>query len=240
MPLSSPARRPHRSAPWWRRLAAGLAVAVAVLPCASLAGEVLAAPPAQPDAAGRYLFYLHGAALELGTRHADRYDYRGILEALAQRGFTTIGEVRGVTDNDDYADKIAAQVRALLAAGVPASRITVAGHSKGGDITLRIMARLANPELGYVNLAGCGVSPRQRRQIARLAERLGATPSGYLLSIFDRRDAIAGSCEVLLKALPEATRREQVLNTGGGHELFYQPDPVWLDPLQTWAEHRAL
>lgn len=227
-----------RRVPAWHRLVAGLALLA--LPLASVGGEVFSTPPAQPDPAGRYLFYLHGAALELGGRQADKYDYRGILDALAQRGFIVIGEVRGMTDNDDYADKIATQVRTLLTAGVPASHITVAGHSKGGDITLRIMARLANPDLAFANLAGCGISPRQQRQLARFAEKLAATPSGHLLSIYDRRDAIAGSCEILHKELPEATRRELPLDTGGGHELFYRPDPVWLDPLQAWAEMRAL
>jgi tetratricopeptide (TPR) repeat protein len=30
----------------------------------------------------------------------------------------------------------------------------------------------------------------------------------------------------------------RVLDTGGGHELFYSPKAEWLDILQAWAERR--
>jgi hypothetical protein len=122
----------------------------------AFAGIVEKNVPDVIDSSAKYLFYMHGFAIEQGGPRARSYDYSGILKELEKRGFVVIGEERSRVKNDVYAEKVSGQVRKLLAAGVPAKNITVAGHSKGGMITMLVMSMLANPEIAYVNFAGCG------------------------------------------------------------------------------------
>ena len=131
-------------------------LAIFALSAPAVAGTVEKDVPDAIDSSAKYLFYMHGFAIERGGPRARSYDYSGILKELAKRGFVVIGEERSRVRNDVYANKVAGQVRKLLAAGVPAKNITVAGHSKGGMITMLVMSMLANPEIAYVNFAGCG------------------------------------------------------------------------------------
>lgn len=108
-----------------------LGLAVFALSAPAFAGSVNGDVPAAIDPGARYLFYMHGIAIERGGQRARAYDYSGVLEALSMRGFVVIGERRNPVKSGEYAEKIAGQVRTLLAAGVPAAKITVAGHSKG-------------------------------------------------------------------------------------------------------------
>src|SRR5436190_2181646 len=105
--------------------------------------------PATVDPGAKYLFYMHGLAIERGGRRAESYNYSGILKELANRGFVVIGEERSAVRSDVYAEKVGAQVKRLLAAGVPAKNITVAGHSKGGMISMLVMTTLAEPDIAY-------------------------------------------------------------------------------------------
>ncbi|MCF8151541.1 MAG: hypothetical protein K9K30_13630 [Burkholderiaceae bacterium] len=218
----------------------GLPILIAMLVAAPpvFTGSVESEVPAVIDPGARYMFYMHGLAIERGGSRARNYDYAGILSELAKRGFVVIGESRSAVKNEAYADKIAGQARALLGAGVPARNITVAGHSKGGMITLLVMANLANPEVAYVNFAGCGREGSGFNGHLRFAERDAASARGKLLSAYDRGDQIAGSCQPALDRMSKATVTERVLDLGGGHELFYAPDAGWLDILQAWAERR--
>src|SRR3954470_3326224 len=99
-----------------------------------LAVIALAAPtiltdvPARPDPQGRYTFYLHGRLIEMQGRNAvskdfGRYQYDEILGALAATGRTVIAEVRTTDAGQEFVDKVAAQVKALRAAGVPGEHI---------------------------------------------------------------------------------------------------------------------
>jgi hypothetical protein len=106
--------------------------------------------------------------------------------------------------------------------GVPASRIAVAGHSKGGMIALRAAALLEDPrfsEIRWVLLAGC--FPDRERDL-RLPERS--------LSLFDVSDRLAVSCQPWMR--PSSTERQ--FDTGLGHGLFYRPDTAWLTALTDW------
>ncbi len=212
----------------------GIAAVAACMP--AVAGAVLTDVPDAIDSGARYVFYMHGLAIEQGGPRARSYDYSGILEALEKRGFVVIGEARSRVRNDVYAEKVAAQVRKLLAAGVPAKNITVAGHSKGGMITMLVMTMLANPEIAYVNFAGCGREGTGFGGAAQFAQNRASKARGHLLSAYDRSDRIAGSCKPALDQMSNAVVVERVLEIGGGHELFYTPKSDWLDVLQTWAE----
>lgn len=204
----------------------------------AVAGTVEKDVPDAIDTSARYLFYMHGFAIEQGGPRARSYDYSGILKELAKRGFIVIGEERSRVKNDVYAEKVTGQVRKLLAAGVPANNITVAGHSKGGMITMLVMSMLANPEIVYVNFAGCGREGSGFGGHLQFAENLASMARGQLLSAYDKSDQIAGSCKPALDKMSHAVVTERVLDIGGGHELFYTPKAEWLDILQAWAERR--
>lgn len=217
----------------WLITVAGFIVATPVR-----AGTVETDVPAAIDPGARYMFYMHGLAIEQGGQRASSYDFAGIQAALAKRGFVVIGESRGRVGNEAYARKVAGQVRALLSAGVPAGNITVAGHSKGGMITLLVMAQLANPDIAYVNFAGCGREGGGFKGYLRFARDQAAGARGRLLSAYDGSDRVAGTCKAALDRMADATVMERVLDIGGGHELFYSANSEWLDILQAWAERK--
>jgi hypothetical protein len=213
---------------------------LAVLASASpaVAGSVQKDVPETIDPSAKYIFYMHGFAIEQGGARAAGYNYSGILKEIAKRGFVVIGEERGKVRNDVYAQKVAGQVKKLMAAGVPAGNITVAGHSKGGMITMIVMAMLAEPDMAYVNFAGCGREGSGFEGYLQFAERRALTAQGHLLSAYDKNDQIAGSCKPALEKMSKAKVTERVLEIGGGHEVFYTPKAAWLDILQAWAERR--
>jgi hypothetical protein len=76
------------------------------------------------------VLYLHGRILEEQGPQAvspdfGRYEYDAVLRALADRGFTVIGQVRPRGTGPEYAHQVVAQVRRLLEAGVPPGNVTV-------------------------------------------------------------------------------------------------------------------
>ena len=204
----------------------------------SSTGSVYKDVPSVIDPSGKYIFYMHGFAIEQGGSRAKSYDYSAILNELSRRGFVVIGEERSRVKNEVYAEKVAGQVRKLLAAGVPARNITVGGHSKGGMITMLVMPILTDPDIAYVDFAGCGREGSGFDGYLQFAKHGASKARGHLLSAYDRSDRIAGSCKLALDKMTNATVTERVLDIGGGHELFYTPKPEWLNILQEWAERR--
>lgn len=214
----------------------GVVAATASVP--ANAGAVHKDAPGSVDPNAKYLFYMHGAVIEHGGPQARTYNYSGILKALAARGFEVIGEERSQVRSEEYAEKVAGQVKQLLDAGVPAKNITVAGHSKGGMIAMFVMVMIRNPEIAYVNFAGCGKPGGGLAVYSRFAENRAAKARGRFLSAYDKNDQIAGSCKEAMEKMVNATVMERVLDNGRGHELFYNPSAEWLDILQAWAERQ--
>jgi hypothetical protein len=220
-------------------LASAVAMAALLLASsqvAATAGGVLSRLPQRIDPRASYLIYLHGRIVEEHGPHPTdprfgAYDYQGILDALAARGFTVVGEVRPRgTDIGAYAGHVVAQVRALLAAGVPPRHIAVVGFSKGGSIALVAASLLHHPEVRFVSLAGCG---------DWLFQRFKLDLSGPVLSLYDEADDLATSCSSVLSAGGNSSlRREILLHVGRGHGTFYRPDRAWLDPLTAWLAVR--
>lgn len=214
------------------------ALALTALICAAVHGS--AAPgsvhndvPPSIDPAGRYLIYLHGRILEVQGRNAvspefGRYEYDAILKALADKGLVVISEVRGGDAGPAYAKKVAGQVRRLMAGGVPASHITVAGFSKGGSLARATSAELGNPSVNFVIMAGCGRGAAEPSAAGRL--------KGRMLSLYDASDEMAGSCRRLFA--PGMQTKEVKLTTGLRHGLFFRPRPEWLDLAADWARPR--
>jgi hypothetical protein len=209
-----------------------LVLLLLLLPAAATAtGAVLSVLPKPIDPKGDYLLYLHGRIIEEeGPRPTSPrfgvYEYRQILDIFASRGFTVISEVRPKgTDVAAYAKKVAGQVRALRAAGVPPERIAVVGFSKGGGITLAAASELRDqPRVRFVSLAGCG------------GGRKLDLPQP-ILSLRDSVDDLSTSCGEGFSASPPrglAEHREIVLHVGRGHGTFYRPDPAWVEPIIAW------
>lgn len=198
------------------------------------AGEVLDSPPPQPDTAKKYLFYMHG-------RHVERrgpngaYEIGAILGRLAKEELIVIGEVRSDTNPRSYSGIISTQVTALLDAGVPAKNITVAGHSRGGFMTMLSSARLQNKSVKFAVLAGCGIVGSEfRRSYERFSNRRARNMLGRFLVVWDADDDVTRECDLAMKKA-DVEFRNLEFNTGKGHRLFYRPDPIWIEPLANFA-----
>ena len=194
--------------------------------------QIFAEVPAEIDPGARYLIYLHGAIIETqGVRPTHPrfgvYEYQGILEFLAARGFVVISEARPArADGTVYAAKVVRQVEALLAAGVPPEHVTVVGFSKGGGIAITASSLLANDRLNFVFMGACGPWYESRPEIV---------PRGRLLGLREASDELVGPCETLFDRAAGGERREVVTELGGGHGAFYRPNPEWVDPVVEWA-----
>jgi hypothetical protein len=197
-------------------------------------GRVTSDLPQAIRADETYVFYLHGAIVEdQGMRPVSPefgvYEYEEILDALAAEGFVVISEprTRG-TDGREYARKLVGQIEELLAAGVPARRISVVGFSKGGGIAVVVSSLLGNEDVRFVFLATCA---SWIRNVPELILR------GHILSIYEESDPIGRSCEAALadsEIRPEF--KELKLQLGERHGTFYRPRPEWLDPVVEWIK----
>ncbi|MDP6644545.1 MAG: hypothetical protein QGF16_10765 [Rhodospirillales bacterium] len=200
----------------------------------SHAGDITATAPPAPDKSSKYLFYMHGGYPERrgGT---GEYDYQGIIEKFASMGFHVIGEVRGQTMPPRYARQIARQVNQLLNAGVPAANITVAGHSKGGLMTLMTSTFVGRDDIKYGVMAACAPrGSRFHRSYRRFMQNLASGIRGRFLVAWDVSDDVAGNCDQALE-MGSAKYRNKVFKTGEGHRLFYNPSDNWMKELATLA-----
>jgi len=224
-----------------RGLSVGLLAFWLIMPT-TLQAEVFARVPKKIDPQKQYLFYLHGAWIErngLQRPHPQfgEYAYKAIVSALEERGFSVISEARRQRVSlSAYADFVSEQVSALLQAGVPAEKITVVGHSKGGVMALAVASRLRQAELNYAILAGCGIEgTRFGRSYERFVADEASLLKGRLLSLYDAEDAFSGSCSAAFSAATGLITRETRFQTGKGHGLFYQPEAEWIDEVTRWA-----
>jgi len=206
------------------------------------AGSIHQDVPADLDPNARFLIYLHGTWPETSPvsephpRHG-LFEYEDILEALADEDFVVISELRrNRTDPRSYArTRVVAQVAALVAGGVPAQQITVAGFSKGGFMSLLVSAMANEPGLNLVNMAGCG-----ERQFRRIYETVlsdeAAHMKGRMLSLYDKRDPVAGTCAEAKAQASGLVFEEEELSIGAGHGSFYSPHSQWVDRVSAWAK----
>jgi hypothetical protein len=188
--------------------------------------------PDKIDTKAKFLFYLHGRIVEIkGIRPISEkygaYEYEKIIEALKNRGFIVISEARGRnTHAGQYAQKVVSQVNRLLEAGVPSSHITVVGASKGAFIAMIVSTNLQNKEVNYVFLAGCSDSIR----------KFDLNFYGNILSIYDEKDQLVGSCQSFFKQSTGINRHKEImLKVGTGHGIVYKPLKEWIDPVVQWA-----
>jgi hypothetical protein len=205
--------------------------AVVISLAAILATSVRAAEPAygMPETinpAASYLFFHHNYYVETKGVNGD-CKYYDILKTFADKGYTVISEIRPKDVSViEYGKKAADDVRKLLAAGVPPEKITVAGHSKGGVIVLQVAAQLENPKINYTILAGCGIKGLEKGY-----PDFG-TLKGNFLSLYAASDKVAGSCgPAFTQAREGFSAKEVVLDNPAGHQLFFKPLNLWVEPV---------
>lgn len=186
--------------------------------------------PSSIDPAKRYLFYFHPGFVDRAGVHANfapygRYDYAGILRALQGEGFTVISEVR---TKDRYwnaeAEAALPNVRKLLAAGVPAKNITLAGFSKGAVIALMMASKIGDPELRVIGMATCSKQWRPDEESAFRAIK----PAGRILLMGDSNDTLSVPCGL-------ATATEKAFHEGLGFGFFFTPREAWVKAAGEWA-----
>ena len=217
-----------------------LAMTILARSAAGVDRAIYADVPPTIDPAARYLFHMHGRAIEVQGPTAKTpwgtYTYNEIVGAFADHGFVVITEVRPPTTQlAPYATIVGGQVAKLLAAGVPPENITVTGFSKGGAIAVLTTAMIGNPRVSFVLMGGC-LLPGGGRTPADLAA-IGR-PQGRIFSIYDEGDSEAGSCASNFAEKPGVTFKETLMHENRGHGLFITPNKVWLDPAVNWALHR--
>lgn len=198
--------------------------------------SILQHVPDHPDHSSHYLFYLHGLIVEeAGIRPKSEehgyYEYQLILDTLARHGFTVISEAREKgTQVLAYAERIASEIRQLLAGGVSPANITVVGASKGGIISAYVSTMLMDKNLNYAILSGlfekCLVDDNLRLygnvlSIHDRADKQSMTPALY----FQRSEGLGKFTAI-------------VLSLDIGHGLIYRPYREWIDPLLAWVKTR--
>jgi hypothetical protein len=187
------------------------------------------------QAAEKHLLYLHGCCIKSNNDPKVRA-YETIVQGLKSAGFNVSFELHTADSYDSnfhamaYAEKIASQVRDLLAKGIAAEDITVAGYSLGSRITLVASGLIANPKVNFVLIAGCPIKETIPIDYSKV--------KGRVLSIRDTKDEKFASCD---GRLPKGiTYKEIVLKSGEGHAVFRQTDEkylkLWKEPLVAWSK----
>ena len=204
---------------------------VALLALSVRAAETTYGMPATINPSASYLFFHHNYYVETKGVGGD-CKYYDILKALTDKGYTVISEIRPKDVSVvEYGEKAAADVRKLLDGGVPPEKITVAGHSKGGVITLQVAAQLKNTKISYAILAGCGIKGLEKGY-----PDFG-TLKGNFLSLYAASDKIAGSCGPAFTQVREGfSAKEIVLDNPAGHQLFFKPVDIWVEPVVGWLK----
>jgi hypothetical protein len=189
--------------------------------------------PSTVNPSANYLFYFHNYYVETKGTDGD-CKYYDILKTFTDKGFIVISEIRPKDASVvDYANKAAANIQKLLDAGIPPENITVAGHSKGGVIAIQVASLLEKPKVNYVIMAGCGIKGLEKSypDYSRL--------KGNLLSVYAASDKVAGSCSSAFShAKQGATFKEIALESPAGHQLFFKPTGVWVEPVTAWLAHK--
>lgn len=218
-------------------LTLGLASAAAATPDALPGTPRKWGLPEKIDPKAYYLFYLHGKIVEDQGPEAvspefGPYRFQGIVDAFKAKEFVVIGEIRPKgTDGAKFAKRVTQQVRMLIAKGVPAEHIAVIGASKGAGIALLVSDQLGPIGVKTVLLAICNHSTLESWK------KNSVCAKGTVLSIYDFKDAIAGSCkELFARCVSDLTDyREIEIKLGKGHGLLYEPFPEWVEPAAQWV-----
>jgi hypothetical protein len=197
--------------------------------------------PETVDPNARYMIYLQGGwpethSLSEPHRKNGLFEYDKIILALAGSGFEVISELRGAKTNPRryVRTRTLPQIKSLIEKGVPANSITVVGFSKGGFMSLMIASTAKEPGLNLVNLAGCGTG-QFRKIYESFLESDASKMQSRMLSLFDEKDTIGGSCAESKAKAGKLVFAEEILTTGDGHATFCAPGDTWIEKVAAWA-----
>jgi len=59
---------------------------------------------------------------------------------------------------------------------------------------------------------------------------------GRMLSLYDKRDPVAGTCAEAKAQASGLVFEEEELSIGAGHGSFYSPHSQWVDRVSAWAK----
>ena len=204
--------------------AAALLLALLALAGVAEAGQVRSDVPERIDPGARYLIFIQGPA-----------PGEPVANAFAHRGFEVLTERRPANpDPFDLARRAAEQVRKLVVGGVTPPRIAIMGFDIGGTAALIASARIKDPDLSYVVLAGCGLDDRYERFAIQLADQM----AGRMLHLWEKTDPQAESCQLAFSKAKSLASDEKLLSNGGGHEMFGEVDPFWIDLVMAFLDRR--
>jgi len=180
--------------PWLTRCTS---TRVAGVPCEWIAG------PGVGDATERVLLYLHGGGFAFHLPKGYRSFAARVSAALGLR--VLLPDYRLAPEHPYPAaqDDVLGAYRGLLALGVPASRVVVAGDSAGGNLTLGLLQRLRREGLPQ---PGCAVA---------LSPVTDVTLSGASMRTRARADPLldADSLPILRDmALPDGSAADSVVS----------------------------
>lgn len=197
--------------------------------------------PDEIDPSSKYLIFLHGRLVEnkgVGASHPKygAYEYFKILKSFEDMGVSVISEVRSAdTNRKKYAKKIAGQINKLTSSGVLSKNISVVGFSKGGAIALFTAAFAKDPDINYVIMAGCGKTGNYLKVYKSFLKNAASKLQGRILSLYDRKDEITGSCSKALALASQGQASKEIqLDTGKGHGTFYNANQEWLIHISNW------
>lgn len=200
------------------------------------AGQVYESFPDTIKADEKYVIYAHGYIVE-GTNpkpvHPEWgvYDFPADKHALADDGVNVISYHRPAKTNPfEFAKKQAADVKSLIAAGVPESNIYLVGFSRGGAITILTSNELKSDKVNTIVLAGCAGFIKNNKDIEVY---------GPVYSIFETSDQV-GSCQFLIDRSSKVQSFEEIsISTGKSHGAFYRPIEEWVSPVRAWINGQS-
>jgi hypothetical protein len=203
------------------------------------AQQISSSVPLKIDPKSKFIFYFHGRIVEDQGANAvsnvyGAYEYLKILDALKNKGFNVISEVRQRnTDPEKYIIKVSLQIDSLLKAKVPPQNITVIGASKGGYIAILLSSMLNNDKLNYVIMGICN-----DMEFSEMDSK-GYKLCGNILSIFEESDKHGGSsCSKFFVAAKCLSNYKEVkLKMGNEHGFLFKPYSEWVNPATEWANH---
>lgn len=192
--------------------------------------------PAKIDSAAHYVFYLHGGIV-IGTNGRPvhdsygPYEYEKILARFRADGFEVISAIRPrYKPPEEDAAEVVHCIEQLRRAGVASERIAVVGASVGAIIATYVSARMNDPEVRYVMLAGLYEDAQQKQQ------RL----TGRVLSVHDASETRRIIPEYYFAHSPDlAASKSIVTRTGLDHGLIYTPHDAWYLPTLDWLRAKS-
>ena len=202
-----------------------------------LAGALYTSFPEKIYPDEKYVFYSHGLIVEGDNlmpvdKRWGVYDFIAVRKALADQHYNLIAYHRPVkTVADEFSEKLAADVRKLILAGVKPENITLLGFSRDGEITLLASDKLRLDKINTILLAVCGGFVKEHQEYQTY---------GNLYSIYETSD-FAGSCQFLTDRNNKThSFQETAISTGKEHGAFYQPLAEWIIPVKAWLENKAV